>query len=101
MQEQPNDRPFFPLLGILLDTAQGMALGMTLTRMDEAPLALRAKFLEVIEQAGSRPSAVITNDERVRWALDPVTLEMQIPLYEAEQLFVMEDFLEQMEAYGV
>jgi hypothetical protein len=101
VQEKRNDRPFFPMLGILLDTAQGLALGSTLTRIDEAPVALRAQVLEAIEQLGARPAALITNNERVQWALFPVAVEMQIPLYETDQLFVAAQFLEQMDAYGI
>lgn len=101
VQEGPNDRPFFPMMGVFLDAAQGLALGFSLSRIDEAPLSLREKVLEAIEQRAGRPAALITNNDRVWSALLPLSLEMQIPLYEAEQLFMAEQFFEQMEEFGL
>lgn len=83
-QYNPQERPFYPWIFLLIDGADGRMLDYRLTSREENFVSISHSLVETLNKTGYRPKEIITAEPFTKLLLSELSQEMNINIVEGE-----------------
>lgn len=83
-QTQPNERPFYPWIFLLIDAADGQLLDYRLTARNEHFASVSEGVVETLRKAGYRPGEILVEDTFTQVLMSGVCQEIGITVQKAK-----------------
>lgn len=93
VHEEINERPFFPLMAIAIDSDNNSAIYQELTRADEQEIAVQFIFMETLNQLQAIPQTLQITEHMAK-LLAPITNKLPIQVQILSKLTGVENFRE-------
>lgn len=91
VQEERDQRPYFPLMSLWVEHRSGMVLGTHLSSPDQYRADFQNQFLALVEQVGVRPKEVRVGAPPPMLLLAPLADVLGVRLKQADELPMLEE----------
>ena len=84
VQDEGDERPYFPYLYLCLDASSGMVIDYQLMHHKHAAEQIQQRFVQLIQKIGYIPAAVHIDNKDTYFILSPLATKLGIELMQAE-----------------
>ncbi|NNJ11694.1 hypothetical protein EKD04_015265 [Chloroflexales bacterium ZM16-3] len=99
VQDQPDDRPYYPVSTLFVDAATGMVLSPSLSSPEGWREAYQSQLLDLIEQGHALPREIASTDVEMRDLLAPICMALGIKLKAARRTPMLDEALDGFLSY--